>query len=646
MGIDRNVTSSYDPFRPCPIAMTIRILGLPSWKNVNEDDLDPRSYGPVVGPGRAGLKIVYEYFLHRGHEEIVIFATPHRTTLPEELVVLEYLKGINVLQLVPGGKGKRHYDDLFVIDYANQRAELLFPTTIFEMFITVIQNFAIKLITEFVRPDCGLRHLLLFLVVSIDLEIVSEGNLPIPPINPSNPPFTLAEQTLRAAQAQANFEHHVYCAVKSASQHIRQLEPPWRQRQYQLESFQRQTVAWGLPLSPLTPSHPAPQPESTARLRLSDWQAMAWPQRLSLIMSEVPVDGLELVAPNPRLAQLSPDEQMALIRSLSLQLSTAPNPDPSNEPRSPLTDLMASLGLNDATSSGYDRPNPVPKVDTAQVASGVDSMGLDRNVTSSYDPISTLPDSHDDPDLGLTKLEDVNEDDLIREAMARSLDPEEQVSQQIRETWQALEKSKNTLDPESLVDVAKYQREIAQALSLSRQAMRSKVASFADVASRAPLQIPRPIGSLRPIVVDGNNVAFHHGNHERFSALGLKIVYEYFLHRGHEEIVIFATPHRTTLPEELVVLEYLKGINVLQLVPGGKGKRHYDDLFVIDYANSKGGVIISNDYFRDVHNRYPEFRNQIDHRTLGYNIVNDKFMPPMDPRGRGSRINLDTYLKF
>lgn len=144
--------------------------------------------------------------------------------------------------------------------------------------------------------------------------------------------------------------------------------------------------------------------------------------------------------------------------------------------------------------------------------------------------------------------------------------------------------------------------------------MRSKVASFADVAARIPSRIHRPMGSLRPIVVDGNNVAFHHGNHQRFSALGLKIVYEYFLQRGHEEIVIFATRHRTTLPEEVEILEYLEGINVLQWVPGKKNTKHYDDLFVMEYANSTGGVIVSNDQFRDVYNSNPKYRNQIDYR--------------------------------
>lgn len=396
-----------------------------------------------------------------------------------------------------------------------------------------------------------------------------------------------------------------------------------RHRQHQLEALNQNWRDWGLPVNPLSTQVPPPESEPAA-LDLCDWQTMAWPERLSLILSEGPGGSPR----NESLARLSSDEQLALIRNMAAQSRPESNPDRAHDVRSPLTDLMDSLGLNSSVSQDMDCPS------------------LDRTVTAPDNPTQPNSEKESDPDLPSMTMDDVNEDDLIQEALARSLNPDEQVSQQIRDTWLALEISKNSIDPDSLVDQAKFQQEIDQALALSRKTMRSKVASFADVAARIPSRIHRPMGSLRPIVVDGNNVAFHHGNHQRFSALGLKIVYEYFLQRGHEEIVIFATRHRTTLPEEVEILEYLEGINVLQWVPGKKNTKHYDDLFVMEYANSTGGVIVSNDQFRDVYNSNPKYRNQIDYRTLGYSIVNDRFLPPMDPRGRGSRVSLDTYLKF
>ena len=39
---------------------------------------------------------------------------------------------------------------------------------------------------------------------------------------------------------------------------------------------------------------------------------------------------------------------------------------------------------------------------------------------------------------------------------------------------------------------------------------------------------------LRPIVIDGSNVAMSHGNKETFSCRGLKLCVEWFKNRGHK----------------------------------------------------------------------------------------------------------------
>lgn len=73
---------------------------------------------------------------------------------------------------------------------------------------------------------------------------------------------------------------------------------------------------------------------------------MAWPERLSLILSEGPGGSPR----NESLARLSSDEQLALIRNMAAQSRPESNPDRAHDVRSPLTDLVDSLGLNSSVS--------------------------------------------------------------------------------------------------------------------------------------------------------------------------------------------------------------------------------------------------------------------------------------------------------
>lgn len=49
---------------------------------------------------------------------------------------------------------------------------------------------------------------------------------------------------------------------------------------------------------------------------------------------------------------------------------------------------------------------------------------------------------------------------------------------------------------------------------------------------------------LRPIVIDGSNVAMSHGNKEIFSCRGIKICVDWFRARGHKEITVFVPKWR------------------------------------------------------------------------------------------------------
>uniref|UniRef100_A0A3Q2YAF2 Probable ribonuclease ZC3H12C n=1 Tax=Hippocampus comes TaxID=109280 RepID=A0A3Q2YAF2_HIPCM len=50
--------------------------------------------------------------------------------------------------------------------------------------------------------------------------------------------------------------------------------------------------------------------------------------------------------------------------------------------------------------------------------------------------------------------------------------------------------------------------------------------------------------NLRPVVVDGSNVAMSHGNKEVFSCQGIQLAVDWFLERGHSDITVFVPAWR------------------------------------------------------------------------------------------------------
>ncbi|XP_072615553.1 probable ribonuclease ZC3H12D [Vulpes vulpes] len=153
-----------------------------------------------------------------------------------------------------------------------------------------------------------------------------------------------------------------------------------------------------------------------------------------------------------------------------------------------------------------------------------------------------------------------------------------------------------------------------------------------------------PAGSLRPIVIDGSNVAMSHGNKEVFSCRGIQLAVDWFRDRGHTYIKVFVPswrkdPPRSDTPiREQHVLEELERQAVLVYTPSRKvnGKRVvcYDDRYIVKVAYEQDGVIVSNDNYRDLQSENPEWKWFIEQRLLMFSFVNDRFMPPDDPLGR------------
>ncbi|XP_039202816.1 probable ribonuclease ZC3H12D [Crotalus tigris] len=160
-------------------------------------------------------------------------------------------------------------------------------------------------------------------------------------------------------------------------------------------------------------------------------------------------------------------------------------------------------------------------------------------------------------------------------------------------------------------------------------------------------------GHLRPIVIDGSNVAMSHGNKEVFSCLGIQLVVDWFKQRGHQYIKVFVPSWRKeqsrfdTPVTDQHILESLAKQAILIYTPSRKikGKRMicYDDRYIVKLAYEQDGVIVSNDNFRDLQNENPEWKWFIEQRLLMYSFVNDKFMPPDDPLGRHGP-SLDNFL--
>ncbi|MBN3315053.1 ZC12A Endoribonuclease, partial [Atractosteus spatula] len=161
-------------------------------------------------------------------------------------------------------------------------------------------------------------------------------------------------------------------------------------------------------------------------------------------------------------------------------------------------------------------------------------------------------------------------------------------------------------------------------------------------------------GHLKPIVIDGSNVAMSHGNKEVFSCRGIQLAVNYFLERGHSDITVFVPSWRKEQPRPDVpitdqhILRDLERKKIVVFTPsrrvGGKRVVCYDDRFIVKLAHESDGIIVSNDTYRDLQSERPEWRRFIEERLLMYSFVNDKFMPPDDPLGRHGP-SLDNFLR-
>uniref|UniRef100_A0A5S6Q8J7 RNase_Zc3h12a domain-containing protein n=1 Tax=Trichuris muris TaxID=70415 RepID=A0A5S6Q8J7_TRIMR len=168
----------------------------------------------------------------------------------------------------------------------------------------------------------------------------------------------------------------------------------------------------------------------------------------------------------------------------------------------------------------------------------------------------------------------------------------------------------------------------------------------------------KPAGSLRPIVIDGSNVAFSYGNPRVYSPLGIAKALRYFLARKHSVIAFTSRSFvECTSPyfvEDRSAISCLAELGLVVLTPIGVSYKNdiwhfyscYEDQFIIKEAYETGGIIVSNDMFKDVEASIPLFQSVIKNRTLNYVFTKDKEFKLLPSRRSKGNCPFEDVLKF
>ena len=144
-----------------------------------------------------------------------------------------------------------------------------------------------------------------------------------------------------------------------------------------------------------------------------------------------------------------------------------------------------------------------------------------------------------------------------------------------------------------------------------------------------------------------------HGKRQVFSCSGIKYAVDFFVERGHKQITAFVPAWRkeTNNPNNQImdphILKELEEKGYLVFTPSRRTDRKrilpYDDRFIVRLAMETNGIILSNDYFRDLLKENESWRDTIENRVLPYTFVENFLMIPDDPLGANGP-TLDEFL--
>ena len=118
-----------------------------------------------------------------------------------------------------------------------------------------------------------------------------------------------------------------------------------------------------------------------------------------------------------------------------------------------------------------------------------------------------------------------------------------------------------------------------------------------------------------------------HGGHKVFSWKGIETCVQFFQQKGNPVYVVVPQWRKSCHPapakeQNMRIIASLEQQGLMAWTPsrqiGLRMTSSYDDPFILKYAEKTNGVVVSNDYFRDVLQKCPQFREIIEERTLMY----------------------------
>lgn len=164
------------------------------------------------------------------------------------------------------------------------------------------------------------------------------------------------------------------------------------------------------------------------------------------------------------------------------------------------------------------------------------------------------------------------------------------------------------------------------------------------------------IPNLRPIVIDGSNIARSHGDQTGsfFSCKGIKIAVDFFKQRGHKWIKVLVPRYRHGQNNDICcpttnafILEDLEKNSHLTFTPSRFVQNQlvcsYDDRLIIKAAIFHKAIIVSNDNYRDLMGEDLAWKKYIESNLLQYSFVGDLFLVADDPMGRNGP-SIDEFL--
>lgn len=186
-----------------------------------------------------------------------------------------------------------------------------------------------------------------------------------------------------------------------------------------------------------------------------------------------------------------------------------------------------------------------------------------------------------------------------------------------------------------------------------------KIQREQDFLNEAQKRINDP-SNLRPIIVDCKDVALSdHANKQIFLISRVKQVVEYFEKKQHRIYVILSQSRKDQITSglnpqqqksnEQQILEEMEVKKQVHYTPnkrvGAKRIEIDDDNVKLKLAESKGGIIVSNNNFKKFLNHNDEFKLVIEERVLMYSFIDGTFMPAEDPLGKNGP-SLENFLRF